>query len=119
MYGSRSVAMSIILCVVTCGLYSFFWLVSMANEVNIASGRPYATSGGMVLLLTIVTCGIYGLYWLYKTGEALDNVRRNHREPTGSLAILYLLLGAIGLGLVSYALIQSELNKYAQDAIGY
>ena len=31
----------------------------------------------------------------------------------GHLGILYLLLGIFGFGIISYALMQSELNKYA------
>ena len=71
-------------------------------------------SGGMVLLLSIVTCGIYGWYWLYVSGEALDQYSVSRGEMGGGhLGILYLLLGIFGFGIISYALMQSELNKYA------
>ena len=71
-------------------------------------------SGGLVLLLTIVTCGIYGWYWLYVSGEALDQYEISRGGMGGGhLGILYLLLGIFGFGIISYALMQSELNKYA------
>lgn len=117
MYKSKNVALCIVLSVITCGIYAIYWLITLANNVNLAAKRPNGTSGGMVLLLNIVTCGIYGWFWLYKSGEALDLVRKDHGEPTGSLGILYLVLGILGLGIISYALMQSELNKYATDVI--
>ena len=71
-------------------------------------------SGGFVLLLTVVTCGIYGRHWLYVSGEALDQYEISRGGMGGGhLGILYLLLGIFGFGIISYALIQSELNKYA------
>ena len=67
----------------------------------------------LVFLLSIVTCGIYGIYWAYTTGEKLDRVRASHGEPTGSLGVLYLVLEFF-IAPVAIALMQSELNKYAQ-----
>ena len=67
-------------------------------------------SGGMVVLLSIVTCGIYGLYWLYVSGDALEQFSGSVGSHTG---LLYLLLGLFGFGIISYALMQSELNQYA------
>lgn len=110
----RSVALCIVLSFVTCGIFSLYWLYCLADDVNYVSGRTGDTPGGMVLLLTIVTCGIYGLYWLYKTGETMDQVRSMHGQMGGHLGILYLLLGLFGFGIISYALMQSELNGYAQ-----
>lgn len=117
MYKSKNIGLCILFSIITCGIYGLYWLVCLANDVNLAAKRPGGTSGGVVLLLTIVTCGIYGWYWLYKSGEALDLVRRDRGEPTGSLAILYLVLGILGFGIISYALMQSELNKYATDVV--
>lgn len=117
MYKSKNVGLCIVLSIITCGIYGLYWLVCMADDVNTVAKRPSGTSGGMVLLLTLVTCGIYGWYWLYKSGETMDLVRTEHGEGTGSLAILYLVLGILGVGIVSYALLQSELNKYATDVI--
>ena len=69
-------------------------------------------SGGMVFLLTLITCGIYGLVWLYQMGEAVEQLHEQHGQPRGSAPLLYLLLGVFGFGIVSYALLQNELNQY-------
>jgi TctA family transporter len=112
MVKNRSIGACIVLSLVTCGIYTMYWLVCLANDVNTVTGRN-GRSGGMVLVLTLVTCGIYGLVFLYCAGDDLDKHRFQNGEPTGNLALLYLLLGVFGLGLVAYALMQKEINEYA------
>ncbi len=111
MIQKRSVALSIVLSIVTCGIYGLYWIACVANDVNTLTNRE-GTSGGMVVLLSIVTCGIYQFYWFYKVGEALDGARAQNGVPSGSQAIVYLLLSIFGFSIVSLALAQSELNKY-------
>ena len=45
-------------------------------------------------------------------GDKLDRARQEQGIPTGSLGILYLVLGIFGLGIVSLALMQNEVNHY-------
>ena len=45
-------------------------------------------------------------------GEKLDQARAERGVPTGSQAILYLILSIVGLEIVAWALMQSELNRY-------
>ena len=106
---SRSIPLCIIFSLITCGIYGIYWMIKLNDEVNIVSGEPQATSGGIVFLLTVVTCGIYGLYWLYKMGERCDRIK----GVNGSSGILYLILGLVGFSIISYCLIQDTLNKAA------
>lgn len=108
----KSIGLCIVLSIVTCGIYSLYWLYCLAEDVNLVTARP-GPSGGAVLLLSIVTCNIYGLYWLYRSGDDLDRQRVNQGQMPGHLGILYLLLAVFGFGIISYALMQSELNEYA------
>ena len=69
-------------------------------------------SVGIAILLTLVTCGIYGYYWCYKQGERLNEAKMQRGIMVDSSAsILYLVLAIFGLSIISYALMQSELNK--------
>lgn len=111
----RNVGLCIVLTIVTCGIYGLYWLVVLNDDINTVTNKP-GTSGGVVLILTIVTCSIYGIYWAYKMGEKLDQARAEHGAPTGNLAILYLVLNLFGLSIVTWALAQSEVNKYAPAA---
>ena len=111
---ARDIAISIILSLVTCGIYGIYWLIRLADDLNIASGRTNDPSGGMVALLTFVTCGIYGIYWAYKAGEKVAYIKnRNTGEVDTSCATLYLIISLVGGSIVVWALIQSELNKVA------
>ena len=62
----------------------------------------------LCIIFSLLTCGIYGIYWMYKMGERLDRV--TGKSNTG---ILYIVLTFLGLGIVSYALMQDTLNNYA------
>ena len=62
------------------------------------------------LLLTLITCGIYAYYWAYKMGSQLDT----YENKPASRGILYIILQFIGLGIVTYALIQDSINKINQ-----
>lgn len=117
MIQQRNIALCIILSIVTFGIYSLVWFIKLADDTNLVTtpptnGKPH-TSGGMALLLTIVTCGIYGYYWAYKQGEKLDNAKASRGMPTSNQSVVYLILEIFGLGIVAWALMQSQLNEMA------
>ncbi len=112
MIQKRSIAVCIILSIITCGIYALYWMACLNNDTNTAS-NTFGTSGGMVVLLTIVTCGIYGIYWAYKQGEKIDAAKNNRGVSSGNSGILYLLLTIFGLSIVAWALMQNELNQMA------
>lgn len=110
----RNIALCIIFSIITCGIYGIYWFICMVNDLNLASGRTQDSSGGLVFLLSLVTCGIYGLYWMYKAGEKVDLVKQRNGMPAGgNTGIIYLLLGIFGLAIITWCLIQSELNNVA------
>ena len=114
MVPSRSIAVYIILSLVTCGIFCLYWFYCLVTDLNTAANTPNDTSGGTVILLNIITCGIYGLYWMYKAGEKVSLIKQRRGEPVGGNdGILYLVLALFGLGLIDYCLIQNELNKSA------
>lgn len=111
---NRSIALCIILSLVTCGIYGIVWMISMADDLNTASGATGDTSGAMVFVLSLVTCGIYALYWMYKAGEKVGRIREMQgMTDSGNNGIIYLVLSVFGLGIIAYCLIQSELNNVA------
>jgi len=109
----KNIALCIVFSVITCGLYMLYWLYCLAEDLCCVAKREMS-GGGMVLLFSIITCGIYELYWYYRAGETLEELRREQGRSGGYLGILYLVLGLLGFGIISFALIQNELNEYAQ-----
>lgn len=109
---NRNIGVCILLSIVTCGIYAIVWFVQMVDELNAAANEPNATSGITVFLLSLVTCGIYELYWFYKAGQQVNRAKTARGMTADSnISILYLVLGIFGLGIVTYALLQNELNQ--------
>ena len=114
MIQKRSIATCIILTIITCGIYGLYWFVVLADDTNRLLEDPQnQTSGGTALLLSIITCNIYGLYWMYKQGEKIDRIKTSRGMYSGNSGILYLILSLVGFSIISYALMQDELNKLA------
>lgn len=102
----RSIVLAVIFSIITCGIYSLYWIYKCNEEINILADEPAATSGGMVILFSIITCGIYGIYWAYKMGERCDKIK----GVQGHSNILYLVLAIVGLQIVNLALMQDTIN---------
>ena len=110
----RNIALCIIFSIITFGIYGIYWQICIVNDLNTASGRTQDTSGGVVFLLSLVTCSIYGLYWLYTAGNKVNIIKqRNGMVADGNNGLIYLLLALFSAGIISYCLIQSELNNVA------
>ncbi len=108
----RSIAACLVLSIITCGLYGIFWFITLTDDSNAVSGQP-GTSGVAALLLTLVTCGLYYFYWCWRLGEKLDCAREYNGAARASLGLVFVLLSIFGLGIISQALAQNEINKYA------
>ena len=103
----RDIVVSVLLTIVTCGIYGIYWFIKMTDEVNVAACTPSDTSGGVAFLFSLITCGIYEIYWAYKIGNKLDNCTNQN----SSRGLTYLLLSIFGLSIIAYALIQDSINK--------
>ena len=112
MVRKRNVVSCVILTFITCGIYGLIWFIELTDDAGRASDDS-TLSGGMALLLTIITCGIYGLYWNYKMGKAIYEAGVKKNVSVSDNSLLYLILSIIGLGIVNYCLMQSDLNKFA------
>ncbi|HIU11231.1 MAG TPA: DUF4234 domain-containing protein [Candidatus Onthocola stercorigallinarum] len=111
---NRNIVTCLILSFITCGIYSIYWFIVMTDEANMISDDKGPT-GGMAFLFTILTCGIYGIYWNYKMGQRLYQAGHKYNKPIGDSSVIYLVLSIFQLSIVSYALIQSDLNKFAKE----
>ena len=110
---NRNVVVAIILTFLTCGIYGLFWVCVMTDDANKVSGEETDTSGALAVLFTILTCGIYGFYWNYRMGQKLYKAGGNTGKNINDNSIVYLLLSIFGLSIVSYCLIQNDLNQFS------
>ncbi len=63
----RSLLMYILLNIITCGIYSWFFIHSMSRDINIVCREDGQKTAGLLtyILLCLVTCGIYSWIWSY------------------------------------------------------
>lgn len=114
MVRERNIATSIILTIFTCGIYGIIWFISLTDEAGYAN-EDRSMSGGMAFLLTVITCGIYSIYWNYKMGLTIYQAKQKRDLAGSNNSILYLILSIVGLGIVNYCLMQSDLNDIARS----
>ncbi len=101
----KNIGVSIILTLLTCGIYGIYWFICLTNDMNTIANDDYQTSGATAFLLSLITCGIYGIYWAYKMGQKMDKLNNSNNT------ILFILLQVVGLGIVNYCIMQNEINK--------
>lgn len=108
---SRNIWVCLLLSLVTCGLYTIYWMVCANDEINNLS-QTNGTSGIVVILLSFITCGIYGIFWYYQMGTRLSTANALHQQNgTDQLEIIFIILSILGFGLVALMIMQDAINK--------
>ena len=108
----RNIGTCIILSIVTCGIYAIIWAIKMLKEA--VQVKDQNDDGTVEIILGILLCPV-GFFMAEKKlseGCAARGIAHEDRS------ILYLVLGLIGLGIVDYAMMQSDLNKLADMYAG-
>lgn len=100
----RGVIGWLLLSIVTCGIYSYYFLYCLARDINVmCQGDGDSTPGlAAFILLSFVTCGFYGLYWYYKIGNRLQaNAPRYGLmfQENGTTVLMWQIVGALLCGL--------------------
>lgn len=114
MIKERNVVVQILLSLITCGIYGIYWFVTLTDDAARKAEDPNF-SGVKSFLFTLITCGIYGWYWYYKMGKTMYTAGQKNGVELADNSVIYLILGIFGLGIVNYCIIQSDLNKLAQN----
>ena len=110
MIQSRSLALYIVLSLITCGLFSIYWFISLAGDIAKLRQKP-EPRGVFDFIIGLITCGIYFLVAYYNYSKWLVEIQEKRRVRVSDISIIAVILGIFGLGLVSMALIQNEVNK--------
>ena len=111
----REVPIAILLSIVTCGIYFLYWEYKIYDSLYKANNQP--SSAGVDLLLSCVTCGIYFIYMMYKSGKMESSALAMYGLQEKDDSVLYMILGIFGLGIVSAAIIQTNINNQLADAV--
>ena len=113
----KSIALSVVLSFVTCGLYGLYWLYSIAKDLNDLSASQHQEKGPdpfLVVILSIVTCGIYLIYYMWKAGKMVSSLTKNGQHLSDD-SIILMVLAILQLSLVSYCILQSNINGFTKN----
>lgn len=112
----RSVLMVILLTIITCGIYYFFWFYQTTKELT-AYSEDYRLSPGLSIVLTIVTCGLYQIYWWYRIADIFIGAQQKAQYPRyNDNKILFVVLTLFGLDIINMAILQSDMNQLWEQA---
>lgn len=109
----NDIIVCILLSVLTCGIYGIIWFIRLTDDCSKASGDN-SMNGLTSFLLTILTCGIYSWYWNYQMGKRIATAQEKRNLPVTDNSAIFLILSLIKFDIISYILIQLELNKLAE-----
>ena len=109
----RNIGISILLSLVTCGIYPIVWLYNILSDISQIAPEEDINPGTGVIL-SIITCGIYTIYLYYKLSVILFEKGRERGILVNDNRVLYIVLALFGFGLVNYAIIQSDINKFSR-----
>jgi hypothetical protein len=117
----RSLVTYILLSIITCGIYSYYFLYTMARDANTICEGDGDKTGGLLafILLSMITCGIYGIYWEYKLGNRLaENAPRYGLmfQENGTSVLVWYIFGVLVCGIgpfVAMSILIKNMNRLA------
>lgn len=97
---NRSIWVYILLSLITCSIYPYFFIHSLAQDVNdLCEGDGESTSGILAFIfLGFITCGIYRIIWWYKLANRLQANGHRYNVPiqeNGTTYVMWVLFGSL------------------------
>lgn len=94
---TSNIAVAILVSLITCGIYNFFWQARQTRVLDALLGETRFRFR-IWLLLTLVTCGLYHMYYEYVMGQSITEVqRKTGKAVNDNLSLISLLLSIFGL----------------------
>jgi hypothetical protein len=107
----RELVISILLMILTCGIWGMVIQYRMGKEINAHRGND-ELSPGRDLLLSFLTCGAWVIYVMVIYPQAIQDMLKAEGKAGSDLVLPSLLLTIFGLQPIAVLLLQEELNKH-------
>ena len=105
----RNIVVSILLTIVTCGIYGIYWVIMMAREAVSVKDASDSAILEIVLMLFLPFLGFFMTEKKFAEGCAAKGIEHSDNS------ILYLILCFLGpLAWANFYLMQTDLNKLAE-----
>lgn len=119
---NRGLFKYIVFSILTCGIYGFFFIYSLAKDINTMCEGDDQKTGGLLafIILSYVTCGLYTLYWRYKIANRLqeNGVRYGiNFTENGTSVLLWDIVGMLLCGIgpfIAMNIIITNTNRLAK-----
>jgi len=109
---TSSIALDIILTIITCGIYWFFWQARQMRALNYLL-KEQRFNFVLWFFVSIITCFLFNVYYEYIMAQAIVEIqKRSGREPSKDLPVLSLVMSIFGLHAIVDAIQQNEINKF-------
>lgn len=109
MFKNRSVALVIILTIVTCGIYSLVWYWQVISELYKAGGKSI---GNLEPVIQFILLFFYvgEIFFAINAADNLNEVRAQRGLPQKDDKVLYVVFSLL-CPIVTMALVQNEMNQ--------
>lgn len=106
----RGILLAILLSFLSFGIYYIVWVHGICKRIRLMAGESPAC-GGEVALFFLVP--FYQWYWMLTRGKKLAQAGARCGVPLLDRSVIALVLAVVGLGTISIALFQWDLNSAA------
>ena len=100
----------VILCIVTCGIYEFYWIYKVTEFTN-QDGGEYRNPTNKLLLCLFVP--FYFLYWIYVTCKKIEAMAAQRGVAGSDVTVLALVFYFV-FSPVTVVVMQNTINKLSQ-----
>ena len=106
----ENIVKNVVLGVITLGIYWYIWWYRVCRRVRLIEGREPSCGGELACILLVP---FYAIYWFYTRAQRLSDGAKRYGIYIKDSSVLYIVLAIFGLSIVSFILIQTELNTFA------
>ena len=100
--GERSIALYIILSLLTCGLFSIYWFIVLAGDIRTLRGTS-DPNGVFDYIIGFLTCGIYLLVCYYRYSQYIVEIQQKMRRQINDISVIALIIGIFFGVVISYS----------------
>jgi hypothetical protein len=110
-----NIALDIILSIITCGIYWFFWQARQMRALNHLL-QEQRFSFLLWFLVSLITCFLFNIYYEYIMAKAVVEIQtKQGKVLSNDLPVLSLVLSIFGLHIITDAIQQHEINKFFEN----
>ena len=109
----RNIGMSILLSLLTLGIYSFYWKYLLVKNVRAIKNDNSSCTGEMLCLIFVP---FYSIYWWVTRGETVRVELSRHGLSTYSNEVLFGVLAFFWLEIIAMIIMQNDFNTLPTDS---